>query len=108
MTNMNYQLFKMARLNTLPYDFDQWDRCNRFGWSIAHEAAKYNHLPVNFNQWNIATEYGLTVMNVMIKYGNSFEKFNEYAAKKEEELRRKERKKFWNDIFTEIGKIFKF
>jgi len=76
MTDPDY--FEMARLGTLPADFDQWELLeggdqwgtpNAGSWTIAHVAAKYGNLPDGFDQWEIADEYKWTVAHEAAVFG---------------------------------------
>jgi hypothetical protein len=51
-----YELFKMARKGTLPADFKDWDRADKRGLTVAHEAAIWGHLPANFDRWELVSK----------------------------------------------------
>ncbi|MDR1041964.1 MAG: hypothetical protein LBR80_17720 [Deltaproteobacteria bacterium] len=63
------KLFEHAKLGTLPKDFDQWDRTNGYGWSIAHESAKCCTLPHGFDRWELTDNDGRTVAEIALGKG---------------------------------------
>lgn len=71
-------LLDKARNGTLPEGFDQWDRANKDGWTVAHEAAYYNHLPSNFDQWALSAANGWTVAHAAANRGYLPENFKHW------------------------------
>ncbi|MDR1856345.1 MAG: hypothetical protein LBR22_04200 [Desulfovibrio sp.] len=47
------ELFEMAQSGTLPEGYSGWDIADRFGWTVAHVAARYGNLPDGFDKWDI-------------------------------------------------------
>ena len=62
----------------LPDDFDQWEIKNFNGWSVAHVAASNNHLPKNFNQWTISDKYGWSVAHEVAKHNKLPDDFDQW------------------------------
>jgi len=49
---------------TLPADFNRWGLADKFGRTLAHEAAEQDALPDDFSQWHLADKDGRTVAHV--------------------------------------------
>lgn len=93
------QLKAMLYTNTLPFNFDNWARKDRGGWStLAHIAAWEGLLPDDFNQWAIKNQDGYTVAHTAANNGHLPKGFDQWELRDEGGKTVAHEAAFWNKL----------